>query len=92
MTEFDSPTYVLDFRDRDVCERIENAIPKKEISVLVRAEHDKGGPSLPARGMLTDEGVFHVTVITDAGEQSHNWTYAFLLDAVRIHGYRERLG
>lgn len=85
MPEFDSPTYVFDYRDKRNCSGVENAKLHEEIEILVcRAEHHQLGSPISAKGMRTEDGLFHIKVITDAGEQSHNWTYKFLLDQIRI--------
>ena len=84
MAEFDRPTYVLDLRDKIVRQRIENAIPNRVVNVLVRTDPDRGSPSIAARGVLTDEGMFDIKVVTSDGEQNFTWNYKFLLDAVRI--------
>jgi hypothetical protein len=86
LPEFDTPTYVIDFSDRGSCAKIENAKLNEEISILVRDADDKLRPSIAAQGMLTDEGMFHVTVITDAGIQTFDWTYEFLKDALKGDG------
>ena len=85
MAEFDSPTYVFDFRDKKNCSRVENAEPGEEINVLVRVADDKLGPPISAKGILSEDGVFHIKVTTAAGEQSHEWTYEFLMDAIKVN-------
>jgi hypothetical protein len=83
MAEFESPTYVIDFKDEKTLNRIRNVQPDQIISIMVSGV-DPQAPSIPAKGELRD-GVFHVSVTTSAGEQTHKWTYEFLMDAVRVY-------
>lgn len=86
MAEFESPTYVLDFRDRLNCSRIQAANPGKEIRVLVRPEHDVTAKPIIAKGIRSLDGAsFSVMVTTAAGEQTHDWGYKDLLDAISVH-------
>lgn len=83
MAEFDFPTYVIDFNDENTLNRIRNVQPNQVINIRVSGV-DPQAPSRPAKGELID-GVFHVTVTTSAGQQTHRWTYEFLIDALRVH-------
>ncbi len=83
MAEFEFPTYVIDFKDATTLNRIRNVQPNQPISIMVSGV-DPQAPAIPAKGELRD-GIFHVTATSSAGEQTHQWTYAFLMDAVRVH-------
>jgi len=86
MAEIRSPTYVFDYRDKNNCLRVEDAKQNEEIDILVcPAEHNQLGAPIPAKGMRTEDGLFHIKVITHAGEQSHNWNYTFLMNQIKIH-------
>ena len=83
MLEFESPTYVLDLRDRSNCSRIESAKPGKEIQVLVRPEHDATAKPIVAKGTLSHDQIFHVVVTrADGAQQTHDWGYKGLLEAI----------
>lgn len=88
MAEFDYPTYVIDFNDENTLNRIRTVQPNQAITILVSGV-DPQAPSIPARGELRD-GVFNVSVTTSAGEQTHQWTYEFLMDAVKVHSRTNR--
>lgn len=86
MAEFESPTYVLDLRDRSNCSRIESAKPGKEIRVLVRPEHDTTVRPIVAKATLSNDGAsFFVVVTTADGEQTHDWGFKDLLEAISVH-------
>lgn len=86
MAEFESPTYVLEFRDRSNRSRIQSAKPGKEIQVLVRPELDVTAKPIIAKGLRSDDGeTFTVIVTTAVGEQTHDWGYKDLLDAFSVH-------
>ncbi len=83
MQEFESPTYILDFRNSLNRSTIESAKPNKEIQVLVRPEDDPSAKPIAATGKLSEDGtVFHVVVVTTAGQQSHTWDWSTLQDAI----------
>lgn len=84
MPHFNHPTYVLDLSDKISCSKVRNAILNKEISVSVRKENEKQGLLL-AKGVLGNDNVFTITVTTDAGSQTHGWSYEILLDAITSH-------
>lgn len=86
MAEFESPAYVLDLRDRSNCSRIESVKPGKEIRVLVRPEHDTTARPIVAKGILSNDGEsFSVVVTTADGDQTHDWGYKDLLEAISVH-------
>ncbi len=88
MQEFESPTYILDFRNSLNRSTIESAKPNKEIRVLVRPENDPSAESIAATGKRSEDGTeFHVVVVTTAGHQSHTWNWNWLQDA--IGAYRD---
>ena len=87
MPEFESPTYVLDLRDRSNCSRIESAKPGKEIQVLVRPEHDATAQPIVAKGTRSHDGASFSVVVTraDGAQQHHDWGYKDLLKAISVH-------
>ena len=86
MVQFDTPTYVFDFRDKANCFKVRNAKKNVEICILVYATDDELGLPISAKGVLTEDNVFRISVATDAGEQTHEWTYDdFLTDAAKAH-------
>ena len=83
MPEFKSPTYVLDLRKSFNRATIESAKPNKEIKILVRPEEDALAEPIAATGKLSEDGtVFHVVVVTTAGQQSHSWNWSTLQEAI----------
>ena len=80
MTPSDSPTYVIDFRDRANCSRIECAQPGEEIRVLVYPEQEPLADPLGAKGTRSQDGAwFTVEVTTEDGkQQSFEWEYPLL--------------
>jgi hypothetical protein len=86
MAEFESPTYVLDLRNKSNCSRIESAKVGKEIQVLVRPENDSMAQPIVAMGILSKDATsFCVVVKTADGEQTHDWGYNDLLEAISAH-------
>ena len=84
MKEFDSPVYVLDLRSSLNRATIESAQPGKPIKVLVRPEGDESAKPIAANGVQSNDGKkFRVTVQTDAGQQTHEWTWSTLQEALR---------
>ncbi len=83
MSEFESPTYVLHLADSVTRACIESAMPNIPINVLVVPENNLSAPPIKAKGMRSIDGdSFTVEVVTSAGTQTHEWTWAFLKDAV----------
>ena len=83
MTEFTSPTYVLDLRDSLHRTLLASAIRGAEITVLVRPEDDEAAQPTRAKGTLSSDGeLFEVSVFTSSGEQHHSWNYEALKDAI----------
>ena len=62
--------YKFDFRDKVSRLRASTAKPGAAVNIKVRVANDPGSPSIPAFGQLDDEGVFHVTFTSLAGEHS----------------------
>jgi len=87
MPEFESPTYVLDLRDRSNCSRIESAKPGKEIQVLVRPEHEATAKPIVAKGTRSHDGASLYVVVTraDGAQQTHDWGYKDLLEAISVY-------
>ena len=72
--------YKFDFRDAVARLRAKGALPGKAVNVKVRVARDPASASIPAFGELDDEGVFHVTFTSLAGELSQlRLVYASLL-------------
>ncbi len=84
MVEFDLPTYVIDFKDKKNCSRIRH-VQLNEVTPILVLPTETQGLSILAEGQRREDGFFYVKVTTDAGEQTHRWTYEFLMDAVRVH-------
>jgi hypothetical protein len=84
ISEFDSPTYVLDLRNKLNCLRIESAQPGEEIQVLVRPKHDHMAKPVLAKGMLSQDGASFSVVITraDGTQESYPLIYANLMKAL----------
>jgi hypothetical protein len=80
MTPSNSPTYVINFRDRANCSRIQNAQPGKEILVLVHPEQEPLADPLRAKGTRSQDGTLFVVEITtaDGTSQSFEWEYPLL--------------
>jgi hypothetical protein len=86
MEQTQMPAYVLDFRNTHNCAVIESTKPGQEVSVLVRSENNPDAVSIKARGIRSQDGLsFTVSVNTDDGCDSHDWTWIFLLDAIEAH-------
>ena len=86
MPDFESPTYVLDLRDRSNCSRIESVKPGKAIQILVRPEHDTTAQPTVAKGTRSNDGAsFSLVVTTADGEQTHDWGYKDLLEAISVY-------
>lgn len=86
MPDFESPTYVLDYRDRSNRSRIESAKPGKEIQVRVRPEHDATAKSIVAKGTRSHDGASLSVVVTTAdGEQTHVYHYKDLLGVISVY-------
>jgi len=91
MQEFESPTYFLALDHSFNRATIESAKPNKKIKVLVRPEGDKLAKPITATGELIEDGtVFHVTVVTAAGQQIHTLNWSDLQGQLRA--YRVRRG
>ena len=91
MPEFESPTYFLDLDHSLNRATIESAKPNKKIKVLVIPEGDKSAKPIAATGELSEDStVFHVIVVTAAGQQSHTLNWSDLQDQLRA--YRVRRG
>jgi len=89
MPEFEFPTYVLHLADSRNRACIESAIPNTPISVLVVPEHDLGAIPTKAKGLRSVDGAsFTVDVVTPMGTQTHEWTWAFLENAVNAYNDR----
>ena len=86
MEEFETPTYVIDLRDKSTCSRIQSARPSKEIQVLVRPEHDATVEPIVANGALSNNRASFSVVVTrtDGKQQSHSWNYNDVLDAISV--------
>jgi hypothetical protein len=80
MTPSHSLTYVINFRDRSNCSRIQNAQPGEEIVVLVHPEQEPLADPLAAKGMRSQDGALFVVEITtaDGAPQSFEWEYPLL--------------
>lgn len=92
MTEFESPTYFLDLSDRATRANVERAEINVPVPVWVRQDENHDAPAIEASGVRDAGGLFVVTVTTQEGTQSHEWTYAVLISAAaaaqRIAGRR----
>ena len=85
MAEFESPTYVLDLRDKSNCSRIESAKPGKEVQVLVRPENDSMAQPIKAMGTRSKDGTsFNVVVTTADGKQTFDWDHNVLKNAISV--------
>lgn len=80
MITSDSLAYVIDFRDRANCSRIESVQPGEEIQVLVYPEHEPLADSLGVKGMRSQDGaLFIVEATTENGKpQTFEWEYPLL--------------
>jgi hypothetical protein len=81
MTPSSSLTYVINFRDRANCSRIQNAQPGEEILVLVHPEQEPlAACPLGAKGTRSQDGALFVVEITtaDGTPQSFEWEYLLL--------------
>ena len=80
MPPSDSPTYVIDFRDRANCSRIECAKPGEEIRVLVYPEQEPLADPIGAKGTRSQDGAWFTVEVTTAGgkQQSFEWEYPLL--------------
>jgi hypothetical protein len=80
MTSSDPLTYVIDFRDRSNCSRIQKIQPGEEIQVLVHPEQEPLADPLGAKGTRSQDGArFMVEVTTADGKlQSFEWEYPLL--------------
>jgi hypothetical protein len=76
MTSSDSLTYVIDFRDRSNCSRIQRAQPGEEIQVLVHPEQEPLA-DLRAKGTRSQDGAWFIVEVTmpDGKPQSFEWEY-----------------
>ena len=91
MTEFTSPTYVLDLRDSSHRATLASVTPGAEVAVLVRPEDDEVVQPTRAKGTLSSDGeLFEVFVSTGSGEQRHSWNYDALKDAIRAYSKSHR--
>ena len=73
-------TYVINFRDRANCSRIQNVQPREEILVLVHPEQEPFADPLGAKGTRSQDGaLFFVEITTaDGARQSFEWEYPLL--------------
>ena len=80
MTSSNSLTYVINFRDRANCSRIQSVQPGEEILVLVHPDQEPLADPLGAKGTRSQDGtLFVVEIITaDGGPQSFEWEYPLL--------------
>jgi len=87
----DSPTYVLELRDRSNRERIENARPEQEIEVLVRPRRDPSATPMVAKGRLSKDGTsFSVEVIqADGTQQSHRVNFESLKETIADETFKD---
>lgn len=86
MEDFEEPTYIFDFRDTLNCIRVEGAKPGQQLNVLVRKTKETAAPGTKALGIRSKNGdTFTIQVTTPEGVQSHDWTWEFLMDAIKIH-------
>ncbi|HUD25536.1 MAG TPA: hypothetical protein VMQ45_07620 [Burkholderiaceae bacterium] len=82
MGEFESPTYFLDLKDGLTRARIHGAEVGKPIKVRVRQEQQPTAPAITAEGVRSADGLFTVTVTSERGTQSHDWTWGNLMAAI----------
>ena len=84
MTEFESPTCVLDLRHRSNCLSIASVKPGQEIRVLLRPEDDATAKPVKAMGTLSNDGKSFSVVVTreDGARQIHEMGYRDLLKAL----------
>ena len=85
MTQSNFPTYVLNLDDAATRSNLRNAKRNQEFDVLVRIEGGKLESSIPAKCVLDDRDIFRVTVKAGGGEETHEWAYQILLDAVKAN-------
>jgi len=80
MTPSNALTYVINFRDRANCARIQNAQPGEEILVLVHPEQEPLADPLGAKGIRNQDGTLFMVEFTTAGgtPQSFEWEYPLL--------------
>lgn len=76
MTEFEFPTYALDWTSRNIS-RLETLKEGREADVLVYQIENRQLPSMPAKALLNGNKI-DIVVRTADGVQSHAWTYEFL--------------
>lgn len=88
MAEFESPAYALDWSPSN-CSRLESLKEGVEADVLVYPVENPQLPSIPAKALLNGSKVY-VVVTTAAGVQSHEWTYEFITDKLKME--REKRG
>ena len=81
------PAYVIYFKDRSNCSRIESVKPGQDIPILVVPENALMAQPLRAIGSRSDNGEnFKVTVHTPDGEDIHTWSYEWLkYDAIPLY-------
>lgn len=80
MTPSNALTYVINFRDRANCARIQHVQPGEEILVLVHPEQEPLADPLGAKGTRSQDGGLFVVEITtgDGTPQSFEWEYPLL--------------
>jgi hypothetical protein len=80
MTSSNSLTYVINFRDRANCSRIQNVQPGEEILVLVHPDQEPLADPLGAKGTRSQDGALFVVEITtaDGTRQPFEWEYPLL--------------
>ena len=76
MTEFESPTYALDFRHRSNRLSVASAKPGQAIRVLVRPEDDAMAHLIAAMGTLSNDGKSFSVVVTREDARSGPTTCA----------------
>lgn len=83
----EAPAYVIYFKDRSNCSRIESVKPGQDIPILVAPENDPTAQPLGAIGSRSDNGEdFMVTVNTPDGVDVHTWSYEWLkYDAIPLY-------
>jgi hypothetical protein len=82
MTDFESPTYVFDYKSKSNRSSLQSAKVNVARQILVFQEESPSVPSIPAMGLLGADGQFVITVKTPAGEQSHEQSYAGMLEHI----------
>lgn len=80
MTASNSLTYVINFRDRANCSRIQHVQPGEAILVLVHPEEEPLADPVYATGMRSPDGALFVVEFTmpEGTRQSFEWEYPLL--------------